>query len=206
MQAYQVAGGPGWINTDGYDIEAKPESEASRPQIWLMLQSLLAGRFKLQMHRETRQLPVYELAAAKGSFNPPAPEGNCADIQPGPPLPPGTFPCGRVGINSTPAGLQMSGAKAPMAEFIRMLAMVLARPVINRTGFTGDLDVHLSFTPDESTQGLPGARPGAMSDTSDPTKPNIFSALQEQLGLKLTSSKGPVEVLVIDHVERPTAN
>jgi uncharacterized protein (TIGR03435 family) len=93
-----------------------------------------------------------------------------------------------------------------MAEFVRMLAMLMGRPIIDQTGFTGQLDVHLSFTPDESTQGLPGARPGAMSEASDPNKPNIFAAMQEQMGLKLTSSKGPVEVLVIDRVERPTAN
>jgi uncharacterized protein (TIGR03435 family) len=206
VQAYQVVGGPGWIGADGYDVEAKPESETSPGQMWLMVQSLLADRFKLALHRETRQLPVYELVGAKGSFNPPASKDDCATVGRGELPPPGTFPCGSVGINMTPAGLQMSGGKAPMAEFARMLAMLMGRPVIDRTGFKEELDVHLSFTPDESTQGLPGASPGAMSGASDPNKPDIFAALQEQMGLKLTSSKGPVEILVIDHVERPTAN
>jgi uncharacterized protein (TIGR03435 family) len=206
VQAYQVVGGPGWMSADGYDVQAKPEAETSAAQMWLMVQSLLADRFKLALHRETRQLPVYDLVGAKGSFNPPASKDDCAAVDQGELPPPGTFPCGRVGINMTPAGLQMSGGKAPMAEFVRMLAMLMGRPVIDQTGFTGQLDVHLSFTPDESTQGLPGARPGAMSEASDPNKPNIFAALQEQMGLKLASSKGPVEVLVIDHAERPTAN
>jgi uncharacterized protein (TIGR03435 family) len=207
VQSYQVAGGPAWINEDGYDIQAKPEGETSTLQMWLMLQSLLAARFKLALHRETRELPVYALTAAKGSFRPPPPrEDGCAAAQPGAPPVPGMFPCGRVGINAAPAGVEMNGRKAPMAEFVRMLAMLMGRPVIDRTGFTGELDIHLSFTPDESTQGLPGAGPGAFPPPSDPTRPNIFGAMEEQMGLKLASSRGPVEVLVIDHVERPTAN
>jgi uncharacterized protein (TIGR03435 family) len=99
----------------------------------------------------------------------------------------------------------MDGGKAPMSELVRVLAVVLNRPVMDQSGFSGLLDVHLAFTPDENTQGLPAPMPDETRAT-DPNKPNIFAALQEQLGLRLTSSKGPVEVLVIDHVERPTAN
>ncbi len=204
VQAYQVVGGPAWIETDGYDIEAKPDGEASTAQMRLMLQSLLADRFKLALHRDTRQLPVYGIAAAKGSFNPPSPKEDCVSAPPGPPQP-GTFPCGRVGINGSPSGLEINGHKAPMAEFVRTLAMVMGHPVIDHTGFTGEFDIYLTFTPDESLEGLPPGPPG-VSLPNDITKPNIFAALQDQLGLKLTSSKGPVEVLVIDHVERPAAN
>ena len=172
-----------------------------------MLQSLLADRFKLALHRETRQLPVDVITGARGNFNPPAPkDDDCAATPLGTVPPEGIFPCGRVGINMTPTGIQMNGRKAPMAQFVGTLAALMGRPVIDQTGFTGQLDLHLLFTRDESNQGLPGASPGAFSEASDPTKPNIFAALQEQMGLKLTSSKGPVEVLVIDHVERPTAN
>ncbi len=93
-----------------------------------------------------------------------------------------------------------------MSGFVKILAGILGRPVIDQTGFTGSFDIHLKFTADQATRGLPGGAVNAPPPDPDPTKPTIFDALQEQLGLKLTSSKGPVEVLVIDHVEKPTAN
>ena len=97
-----------------------------------------------------------------------------------------------------------------MAELVRILAIALGRPVVDRTEFTGVFDVALDFTPDETTAGLPGAGgprdPGGPRIPTDPSRPTILAALQEQLGLKLASAKGPVEVLVIDHVERPSAN
>jgi uncharacterized protein (TIGR03435 family) len=86
----------------------------------------------------------------------------------------------------------------------------MGRPVLDKTEFTAEFEVHLEFTPDESTMGLPGARgprdPGGPAIATDPDRPTVLAALQEQLGLKLSPAKGPVEVLVIDHVERPTAN
>ena len=97
-----------------------------------------------------------------------------------------------------------------MADLVRNLALVLSRPVLDKTGFTGDFDLNLSFTPDDATMGLPGyggpGDPGGTRLLTDPNLPNIFAALEGQLGLKLVPAKGPVEVLVIDHVERPTAN
>ena len=111
---------------------------------------------------------------------------------------------------SPAAGLKMEGGKVKTAELIRMLAAAMGRPVLDRTGFTGEFDVQLSFTPDESTMGLPGARGprdvGGPQLATDPDRPTLIAALQEQLGLKLVTTKGPVEVLVIDHVERPTEN
>uniref|UniRef100_Q01V15 Peptidase M56, BlaR1 n=1 Tax=Solibacter usitatus (strain Ellin6076) TaxID=234267 RepID=Q01V15_SOLUE len=217
LQAFQVAGGPEWINTTGYDIEAKPEGTVDRPPMWLMLQTLLADRFKLALHRETRELPLYALTTGKNGFKPPAPkEGVCIslppDAPPGPALPPpgSLAQCGKVRINLSPAGLKMEGGKVQMAELVRMLAAAMGRPVLDRTGFTGEFDVNLSFTPDQSTMGLPGAGGprdmGGPQLATDPDRPTIFAALQEQLGLKLVTAKGPVEVLVIDHVERPSEN
>ena len=214
VQASQVVGGPAWINSDGYDIEAKPEANTDREHMWLMLQSLLADRFKLALHRETRELPVYALTMTKGGLKQPPNAGSCVNIdltappRPGAPL---GFPCGKVGVMGSPSGLlQMQGGKVPMPELVRVLAMVLGRPVVDRTGIAGEFDVHVEFTPDESTMGLPGAGgpgdPGGPPLATDPGRPNIFAALQEQLGLKLSPAKGPVEVLVIDHVERPAAN
>jgi uncharacterized protein (TIGR03435 family) len=93
-----------------------------------------------------------------------------------------------------------------MTEFIRMLSMVLGRPVIDKTGFTGLFDARLDFLPDEVTEGLPAPPPGAAGASPDSNTPSILSALPDQLGLRLESTKGPVEVIVIDHVERPSAN
>ncbi len=215
VQASQVVGGPSWINSEGYDIEAKPEGNTDREHMWLMLQSLLADRFKLALHRETKELPIYTLTVTKGGLKPPPPNaGTCATFDPAAPPRPGAplgFPCGKVGIMGSPSGLlQMQGGKVLMPELVRILGMVMGRQVSDRTGVTGEFEVHLEFTPDESTMGLPGSGgkddPGGPPLATDPARPNIFAALQEQLGLKLTPAKGPVDVLVIDHVERPTAN
>ena len=215
LQAFQIVGGPAWIDSDGYDIEAKPEGSANRAQVMLMLQTLLAERFKLAVHRETRELPVYALTAQKDGLKlPPATEGTCVSLDPSalpPPVGPGQLrPCGSLMIAMSPSGLRMEGLKVSMAEFARILGMVVGRAVIDRTGFQGTFDVSLPFTPDEYTMGLPGAGgpgdPGGPPLPTDPTRPNIFAALQEQMGLKLETSRGPVDVLVIDHVERPSGN
>ena len=140
-------------------------------------------------------------------------EGSCIALPPDAPLPPpgsGQTLCGRLPISMSPAGLKMDGSKVPMAELVRMLAVLIGGPVLDQSGLTTELEVHLAFTPDESTAGLPGAGgprdPGGPRPPTDPERPTIFAALQEQLGLKLVTAKGPVEVLVIDHVERPTEN
>jgi uncharacterized protein (TIGR03435 family) len=93
-----------------------------------------------------------------------------------------------------------------MPEFIRVLSMVLGRTVVDQTGFTELFDIRLDFLPDETTAALPPPPPGASGGPLDSANPSILTALQEQLGLRLESAKGPVEVIVIDHVERPSAN
>jgi len=110
--------------------------------------------------------------------------------------------CGSVSVMLEPAGARMQGGKIPMTEFIRVLSMVLGRSVIDRTGFTELFDARLDFVPDEITEAMPAPPPNA----GDSNFPSILTALQEQLGLRLESTKGPVEVLVVDHVERPSAN
>jgi uncharacterized protein (TIGR03435 family) len=215
VQAFQVVGGPAWRNTTGYDIAAKPEGNTDRKQMWLMLQTLLADRFKLTLHRETRELPVYDLKVAKGGSKlPMAKAVVCVSRTPGaPPAPPapGQADCGYVaGPLGLTALLQFQGSKVRMADFISKLALVMGRPVLDKTALTNEFDLNLSFTADEATIGLPGfggpGDPGGTKLATDPNLPNIFAALQEQLGLKLVSAKGPVEVLVIDHAERPAAN
>ena len=103
----------------------------------------------------------------------------------------------------------LNAGKIAMADFTQGLATIMGRPILDRTGFTAQFDVHLSFLPDQAAVGLappPGLAPPTVPPPSDPDRPSIFAALQEQLGLRLTSAKGPVEVLVIDHVERPSGN
>jgi uncharacterized protein (TIGR03435 family) len=212
LLASQVVGGPAWVNSVGYDIEAKPGGNTDPQQIWLMWRTLLADRFKLRLHRETRELPIYDLTTVKsGPKLPAAKEAGCVSFPPGtqPHSVPGKVDCGYVSgpFSGHPAGLlHIEGRKVHMADVIRELAFVLDRPVLDKTGFTGEFDLNLSFTPD----GVPGfggpGDPSGSKPPTDPSLPNIFSALEEQLGLKLVPAKGPVEVLVIDHAERPAAN
>jgi uncharacterized protein (TIGR03435 family) len=206
LPSSQVVGGPAWINSEGYDIEAKPAAGTDPKQIWPMWQTLLADRFKLRLHRETRELPIFDLTAAKsGPKLPAAQEAGCVSFPPGTPprYVPGRVDCGYVSGPFSlyePRLLHIKGRKVHIADLIRELTSVLDRPVSDRTGFTGEFDLDLTFTPDEALRGFPFGGPG------DPNLPNIFAALEEELGLKLVPAKGPVEVLVIDHAERPTVN
>jgi uncharacterized protein (TIGR03435 family) len=211
LPASQVVGGPDWMRTDRYDIDAKPLGNTDPKQRWLMWQTLLADRFKLRLHRETREIPIYDLTAVKSGTKLPAPkEVVCVPLPPdgkSPPFIPGKVACGNIfgpfsGSRYT-TGLHMEGSKVHVADFIKLLALVLDRPVFNKTGFTGEFDLNLNFTPDGSLMGfgLPG-----YGGPTDPNLPNIFAALEQQLGLKLVPAKGPVEVLVVDRAERPTAN
>jgi len=199
----------------GYDIEAKPASATDPKHMWLMLQTLLADRFKLALHRETRELPVFVLTASKNGLKlPPAKEADCVSFPPGatPRYVTGKVDCGYVsGPFRDNTGMRMRGSKLHMADLIRELAVVLDRPVLDKTGFTGEFDLDLSFTRDGALMGLVGlpGYEGAESPDgagADANGRDIFAALEETLGLKLATSKGPVEVLVIDHAERPTAN
>ena len=113
--------------------------------------------------------------------------------------------CGAVRATIDVAGIVLEGGKASMAEFARTLSLVMGRTVVDKTGVKDLFDVHLAFLPDGSTPAVPPPPPGAMAST-DSQYPSIFTAIQEQLGLRLESTKGPVDVLVIDHVERPSAN
>jgi len=207
VQDYQLTGDPSWIGSEHYDIEAKADGNVSVQKMeGPMLQALLAERFKMTLHRETRQLPVYELAVANGARLQLSKEGSCTPYSadapppaatPGQPRP--TF-CGlRIGteeLNRTLDGKGVTMA-ALAANLSRTYNSMLGRNVIDATGLTGEFDIHLKWAIDDLSH--PTAGP-------DPTGPSIFTALQEQLGLKLKSTKGPVEVLVLDHIEKPSAN
>lgn len=171
-----------------------------------MLQALLAERFKLLAHRETKELPVYALVVAKNG-------PKFEEAKPGDRYPDGIkAPDGRpgAGMMFTNRG-QVTGQGLPIANLVRQLSLELGRTVVDTTGLTGTYDFTLKWTPDES-QGRMFKRAEGGQQRTDPAPssessgPSIFTALQEQLGLKLEAQKGPVEILVIDYVERPTAN
>jgi uncharacterized protein (TIGR03435 family) len=203
VRPFQLKGGPDWINSEGYDIEAKAEGNPSNGQMVLMMQTLLEDRFKLKVHRETKELPVYALTVAKGGFKLPEPkQGACTAPDPnGPPLPPSpnqAGPCGRAMIRISKGVARINGYQVPMREFVRVLSNIMGRTIIDQTGFTRAFDLQLEFATDDAIAGLPEAPKPA-----DDSVPSIFVAAQEQLGIKIVSTKGPVEILVIDHIEKP---
>jgi uncharacterized protein (TIGR03435 family) len=203
LPASQVVSGPAWIDSAGYDIQVEPKNTTDPKQIWPMWQTLLADRFKLRLHRETRELPIYDLTEAKGGPKLPAAKAaGCVSFPPGTPPRhvPGKVDCGYVSGPSLPGCCTIRGRKVHVSDLVRELTSVLDRPVLDKTGYTGEFDLDLSFTPDDSLKGFPVQTPGR------PNLPNIFAALQQQLGLQLTSARGPVEVLVVDHAERPATN
>jgi uncharacterized protein (TIGR03435 family) len=209
IQYYQLLGGPDWINSDRYNMEAKAEGSPDRKQMMLMLQTLLEDRFQLKVHRETRELPVFVLTVAKGGLKmEPTVEGSCEPFDPNKALrrrePGEKILCGnniivRNGWNAT--AINMGGVTGALGALLR-------RKVIDKTAITGTFDVHLQWTPDEASDEAPAGLsvPGQPAPSNEDRLPSLFTALQEQLGLRLESSKGPVEVLVIDRVERPTEN
>jgi uncharacterized protein (TIGR03435 family) len=217
LQTFQIAGGPSWIESERYTIEAKAEGEPDRAHTLAMLQPLLEQRFQLKTHHETRELPVYALAPTRGGPKLAAPKpGACANPDPSAPpawqggrmQPPGRgapqpMPCGSIRVMLESSGARMVGGSVMMPELIKTLSMLLSRSVIDKTAFTSPFDVQLDFVPDDVTAAMPPPPPGSSPDTNIPS---ILVALQEQLGLKLESTKGPVDVLVIDRVERPSGN
>jgi bla regulator protein BlaR1 len=211
----QISGGPGWIDSEHYSIDAKRDDSSAGArtkltrdeegeQLRLMIQSLLADRFKLVLHHETKDLPVYALVVAKNGpklrESPPSPDD---EAPPGPPTPDG--PQARHSFRMNGGG-QLSVIAENLDSFADLLSHQLGRPVLNNTGLKGNYDFTLKWTPDRGRGLMPGAPPGDAAPPQEESGPTIFTALQEQLGLKLESQKGPVDTLVIDQVERPTEN
>lgn len=197
VQRHQILGGPPWIDTDRFTIEARapiPGPRQPSNRVRLMLQSLLAERFKLGVHRETRTEQVYELGVAKGSSKLKESAGPGVD--------------GRTGIFGTGREGEMAGYDVSLTELVGILSQRLGSPVIDKTGLTGKYDFKLAFMPEPTREdrALFGAGPPDAAPPFDPGLPSVFTAVQEQLGLKLESRRGPVEVLVIDNAEKPQPN
>jgi uncharacterized protein (TIGR03435 family) len=221
VQNFQIVGGPDWLTSERYDITAKaPEGSTSPGQSNLMLQSLLADRFKLVLHRETRQLPVYFLVKARDdgrlgpALAPAAVDCSAGRGRAGGGPPPPTAPPpggGPAPVAPAPGGCRfmfapgrLTVAGQPIDAVANALGAQLGRPVIDKTGLAGAYDFELTFTPEGRGMPVGPPPPGAPElPPIDPNAPSIFTALQEQLGLKLESGRGPVEVLVIDSAQRP---
>jgi uncharacterized protein (TIGR03435 family) len=210
MTAYGVIpieGGPDWIHSETFEIDAASDGQPSFQMMeGPMMQKILEDRFKLKIHRETRQGPVYELVLGKGSPKlKPYEEGSCIPVVLGrslPPLTSGRHYCRNM---VSPGGL-MDFEGGTLSMFAGLLNLLLDRPVIDKTGITDYFKIRLVFSPDDSPTPRaaavdPGANAGRAQDA-----PGIFQAIQEQLGLRLVPAKGPVDVLVIDHIERPSEN
>jgi uncharacterized protein (TIGR03435 family) len=213
LQDSQLVGAPDWTETSRYDISARaegdlpPSSPIGPPSTrMLMLQSLLEDRFKLKVHREVREQPIYALVKARSNakFGPQLTRSDVdCQVKATTPEKPSEWPrCG------TSMGFgEIKGRARPMTLLASMLAQVVHRPVVDRTGLAGGYDFDLRWTPDQLPARAPGTpvdQPFRMNGVEiDPTGPSIFTAVQEQLGLKLESTRGPVEVLVVDHIERP---
>ena len=206
-----ISGAPNWADSARFDIDAKVADvdvealkKLTQEQRRLILRPLLADRFKLKIHTETRQLPVYELVVAKGGskLKEATPGDTYANGVKGP------DGVGRGGMMRVGRG-QLTAQAVPMTPFANMLSQQLHRTVVDKTGLTGKYDIELNWTPDQGADPMfkgPDGPPQRSDAAPDPSGPSIFTALQEQLGLKLQSAKGPVETIVIDHVEMPSEN
>ena len=216
-QRLDVLGLPKWADEDRYDLAAKAEGAARVEQMGgPMLQALLEDRFQLKLHRESKEVSVYALTAAKnGPKLQPMKEGSCVAIDlnhlPPPPAPGQPMPrfCGNASWRNAGRNATLEASGMTMAEFAQLFAMRLDRPVIDKTGIRGQFDFHLEFDREEMAglrqQGTARDSENPMQAT-DPGGPSLFAAIQEQLGLKLVPEKGRVEFLVVDRVEKPTDN
>jgi uncharacterized protein (TIGR03435 family) len=218
-----LLGGPSWVNSEKYDVDAKVEAslagklrklspEQQEAQLSLMVQSLLTDRFKLKVSHESKEFPIYALVVAKGGpkflptrFTPSGLPGADLKGPGGKPLPP------------APAGKQRFWLHGDMRHLAMLLSRIpdIGRLVLDQTGIKGNYDCVFEWAQDQSQESihagiLNGSEDGKPATDNAPSPespgPSIFTAIQEQLGLKLESTTGPVEVLVIDHVERPSEN
>jgi uncharacterized protein (TIGR03435 family) len=197
LQPFQASGGPPWVDSARYDIVARPKSRPKLDEIPMMLQALLADRFHLALHRETKELPIYALVVARtaGKLGPNMKESAC--IRPETPTAPelGKGPsCGFMRMAR--GSLQTTGV--PLDQFVVSVSRMVGRKVVDKTGLMGGFDMTLEWTADQATQPIGDELKSSADGLS------IFAALQEQLGLKMESQKGPVEIFVIDRAEKPS--
>ena len=191
VHAHQIIGAPAWATTEKYDVTAKAEGDGTpdQEQLKVMLRKLLADRFQLVLHKEQRELPVYTLNVAKGgikiSKNDPKNETT------------GVIPRG-------PGSVLLNNVT--MDDLCKMLqTLALDRPLVNQTGVSGKYDFSLVWTPEQLLNAPPNPNALAPGDRGD-ALPDLYTAIQQQPGLKIDATKMGIEVLVIDKVEKPSEN
>jgi uncharacterized protein (TIGR03435 family) len=183
VKDYQVSG-PDWLSTEIYDIAATLPLGATGDDVLLMIRSLLAERFKLTLHRDTKEMPVYALVVGKSG-------SKLQEVE-----------FGRGSTSATNG--RLVATKIPIRNLTEFLSRVTGRPVLDMTGLKGFYSFTLEYTPEEAPS---APAPGAPPIPESTVGPSLLSAIQEQLGLKLEARKAPVEILVVDHAEKvPTEN
>jgi len=192
LKPEQIVGGPDWVASDTWDLNAKTDRQATTDDLRLMLQDLLTERFHLKLRRDTKELPAYILSVDKSgpklTPHQPTHSGDQWIDQPQPPF----------------LHVKLSARFSTMNYFAFRLSQLMDRPVVDRTDLKGSFDFELTYTRDLPPNMSPGAMlNGEPIDTSGPT---VLAALSQQLGLKLEAQKAHVEILVIEHVEKPTEN
>ncbi len=200
LQSFQLAGGPSWIDSVQVDVLARGAAGVSREEISAMVRTLLARRFNLVVRRDTREMPVYALVVARADRRlGPRMQASTADcaaaLAPGAPAP--ETASGQLLCTSRMTPFMINAGGMTMARFAQTLAGIVDSPVTDETKLPGSYDLQLAFTPERPPP--PGAPPPV-----EPDAPSIYAALQEQLGLKLESARGPVDIVVIERLERPT--
>lgn len=234
VKTFQISG-PSWLSSDRYDITATIPEGTTKEQFAVMLQNLLLDRFKIKLHHETKEFPLYELSVAK---NGPKLKASVADpnVKQNDPPPPGPLPKGKDGLPQLPpgrkglfmmlrpGGFHLAAMVSSMSELAQALSDQVGSVVVDKTSLTGTYEFTLDFAPDGDffqRQGLippppppPGNNGPAAGPTAGPTAagdpaeaPNVFTAVQDQLGLKLEKKKGPLDMIVVDQAEKtPTEN
>src|SRR4051812_44864438 len=195
VHANQIAGAPSWLDSERYDTVGRSDTpgEPSRDQMKLMVQKLLGDRFQLRFHTEKKELPVYAMVVAKGGPKIAASAGD-----------PNAFP--GIGFGREPGIITLMGRNPGLNGVANGLqSNILDKPVVDQTGLTGRYDFQLRFTPDAiQLANFGGLAPANAADLNLP--PDIFGAFEQQLGLKLQATKALVDVMVIDRIEKPSAN
>ncbi len=193
IQGFRIAGGPDWIDTERYDVDGKADDpKADFDQLRLMLRSLLEDRFGLRVHRETRTTAVYALVVDKNGLRMRRSADQLSPDVDGPSAPGSALP-NHGALRFGPGSVIGNAVEIPFF-CSAFLSDATERVVVDRTKLTGRFDIQLHWTPEESA-----AQPRESG-------PSLFTAVRDQLGLRLESTKAPVEVLVIDHAEKPGAN